>query len=86
MPYIKQERRKALNEFCESIAAELKEPGELNYVISYILLLLLKKQGMRYKNICTAIGELEAAKLEFYRKIVSPYEESKISENGEVGE
>jgi hypothetical protein len=30
------------------------------------------------------ISEVECAKLEFYRRVVSPYEDEKIKENGDV--
>jgi hypothetical protein len=30
------------------------------------------------------VGALEACKLEFYRRVVTPYEENKMKENGDV--
>ena len=37
-----------------------------------------------YADINSAIGVLECAKLELYRRQAAPYEDKKIEENGEV--
>jgi hypothetical protein len=45
---------------------------------------LIRKGGIKYANINEAIGVLECAKLELYRRIAAPYEDHKISETGDV--
>jgi len=58
--------------------------GDLNFVISKLLHTHLHSQGCNYATCNDIIGVLECAKLEFYRKIVSPYEDTKIIENGDL--
>jgi len=55
--------------------------GELNYVITKIL---KESYPLRYFNLNRAVGVLECAKLEFYRRVVAPYEDIKIKESGDV--
>ena len=40
--------------------------------------------GNSYATINDIIGALEGAKMEFYRRVVAPYEDEKIKENGDV--
>jgi hypothetical protein len=60
------------------------EAGELNYLVTLLCDAFLIKTGLSYKNINQAIGALECAKLELYRRIASPYEDKKSRENGDV--
>lgn len=55
--------------------------GELNYVISTLIDELYDRN---YASLNAAIGVLECAKLELYRRILGPYEDKKIIENGDV--
>ena len=71
--------------------ARLKQPpltivgaGELNYVITRILLDYLDVNDTRYQTLNDCIGVLECAKLELYRRIAAGYEDGKIAENGDV--
>lgn len=78
MPYIEHQRRLELDEWDEP-----RTPGELNYQIT------LKVQSYlgptpNYARFNDAIGALEGAKLELYRRMVAPYEDQKIRENGDV--
>jgi len=41
-------------------------------------------QGPSYQTINDIIGALEGAKMEFYRRVVVPYEDKKIKDNGDV--
>ena len=81
MPYIKQEDRvrfkNLLNDDVPSNA------GELNYVFTIIANDYFKRVG-RYQAINDIVGALEGAKLEFYRRVAAPYEDTKIRENGDV--
>ena len=60
---------------------EQKIDGHLNYVIT---VLFKKLYSPRYFNYNRAIGVLECIKQEFYRRIVSSYEDTKIEEHGDV--
>jgi len=79
MPYITQERRREISK--KSI---LRTPGELNFVFSDMIQDYLTTQGTSYQTINDIIGALEGAKLEFYRRVVVPYEVMKIQKNGDV--
>lgn len=80
MPYIEQYRREAIDD-------EMDRPqtaGELNYAITKIVHAYVESHGLRYENINDILGALEGVKLEFYRRIVSRYEDEKIHQNGDV--
>jgi len=80
MPYITQEARKKL----EDNGNKPENLGELNYVITLLIKDYLDKQGRRYMHYAGVIGVLETIILELYRRAVAPYEDQKISENGDV--
>lgn len=78
MPYIKQADREDITEgFAPGDA------GELNYVLSRVIWEYYQN-GKRYQQINDVLGALEGAKLEFYRRVVAPYEDEKIKDNGDV--
>lgn len=79
MPYIPQNRRTELYE------KPLPETaGELNFLITVLVDDFINHKGKNYQTLNEAIGALECAKQELYRRIAAPYEDEKIKENGEV--
>ncbi len=87
MPYITKVAREALN----GNIPEPKTVGELNYCFTktartYIeeINAIYQKEGINYQIINDVLGALEGAKLEFYRRVVVPYEDQKIIENGDA--
>lgn len=85
MPYIKQDARHTFESHIQNLAADAENAGDLNYIITKMLHLYIKKKGLRYANCNEVIGALECCKLELYRQIVANYESEKIVENGGVG-
>ena len=82
MPYIEAKRRADLSGDYRDAPANA---GELNYVITTLLLEYAIRDGQtRYALLNDCLGALEGAKLEFYRRVVVPYETKKIAENGDV--
>jgi len=79
MPYIKQEQRKELAQ-----GRKPKDPGELNYQITLLLLDYLKSKGESYATYNEIMGAMSCASQEFYRRWAAPYEDKKIRENGDV--
>lgn len=79
MPYISKSRRTALEP-----SGKPETAGELNYAVTRLVDRYLSEKGLRYQNINEAIGVLECAKLELYRRIAAPYEDKKIQEEGDV--
>lgn len=61
--------------------------GQLNYIIFRIAKRLCDPTydgSRRYARMNTIVGAIESAKAEFQRRIVNPYEDEKIQENGDV--
>lgn len=84
MPYIQKEVRSVLNNRSLEGLNPLNA-GELNYCVTVLVKNFLKYKGKpRYDDYNAAIGALESAKLELYRRQVSPYEDEKITANGDV--
>ena len=84
MPYIIKDSREDL----DNIISKFPEiptlsDGELTYII-YKLLLDHIKYNKSYSTLSSCMGILECVKSEFYRRVISPYEDKKIEENGDV--
>jgi hypothetical protein len=76
MPYINEKNRAMARTVPTT-------PGELNYAITMLCKEYLAG-SVSYMRINDVLGALEGAKLEFYRRIAAPYEDTKIQENGDV--
>jgi len=92
MPYITQEKREKLDGFIGDLAHAVNDmkidrgnnnEGNMNYAISQ-LIIQVYGPTYKYRDVNDIVGMLECAKLEFYRKVASPYEDEKESENGKV--
>jgi hypothetical protein len=85
MPYIPPERREFLESATDAEIAEVElSVGDLNYAITGLLDEWIGQEGLSYQAINSAIGVLECAKLELYRRVAAPYEDNKIEQNGDV--
>lgn len=87
MPYIKQEEREMVDHLVDGLAwmvyetkGELKA-GWLNYILFAFCKKYLKPSYKEYRNY---IGELNECIAEIRRRILAPYEDEKIEENGDV--
>lgn len=84
MPYITQEDRQQL------LSRVPANAGELNYVITTVVRAYISQgandgsYNFNYQKLNDVIGALEGCKLEFYRRVVAPYEEQKAEINGDV--
>jgi hypothetical protein len=58
--------------------------GELNFAFTVVSRSYLEDKGESYQTYNDIIGALEGCKLELYRRMVAPYEDVKIKENGDV--
>lgn len=85
MPYIKQEKRTELDPMIGCFSPLIETPGDLNYVITRLIHLQIKRDKLSYNKLNEMIGVLECAKLELYRKIAGPYEDTKEALNGTIG-
>ena len=81
MPYIEKERRIDLDAGEAPLSV-----GELNYALTQLCVDYLFEENPEptYSDYNDIIGVLESVKLEFYRRMVTPYEDKKLMENGDV--
>ncbi len=91
MPYIKEEDRLQFEDAIDDVVgcileetSETSRAGMLNYVISTVVAQLLDAQGLTYNRLNSYMGVLECAKLELYRRVAAPYENTKAAQNGDV--
>ena len=77
MPYINQKRREEIYS-----GSRPETAGELNFVITLAICDYLDHPA--YGELNEVIGVLESVKLEFCRRVVFPYEDTKLAQNGDV--
>ena len=87
MPYIKKEQRPQIDELLVPLLKHLQslpveeQDGALNYSITRIMKGLYPT---KYFHLNRALGVLSAVTHELYRRVIGPYEDQKIAENGDV--
>jgi hypothetical protein len=82
MPYIEAKARERIDG-----GGAPETAGELNYAITRLVDAYLVNRGpagLRYALLNEAVGALESAKLELYRRLAAPYEDEKRGETGDV--
>lgn len=89
MPYIKLQDKEVLNSLLEETLKLVSKPGfctagDLNYIFTVLAQSYLKGSGLNYNSLNTIVGVFESARAEFQRRVVGPYEDRKIEENGDV--
>jgi hypothetical protein len=90
MPYIRADERKSIDERLEPIINNVcvETAGGLNYIITRIVDAWLNGYGSTsppsYTAYNAAMGALECAKLELYARVIRPYENEKMTINGDV--
>ena len=84
MPYITQEDRcKYINTLKMEFPSDCKK-GELTYILYALALKYIRAKGVSYTNISDAIGCLIDSAEEIRRRILNPYEDKKIKDNGDI--
>jgi len=87
MPYISSDRRARYEERLNALSATIDDAtpgGDINYIVTSVLAAWIEKRGLNYAALAEAVGVIETAKLELYRRVAAPYEDDKIVENGDV--
>ncbi|NBP04295.1 MAG: hypothetical protein EBU90_30245 [Proteobacteria bacterium] len=82
MPYIQPYNRPPFDDVISQLPP-IMVAGNLNYIITKITQRFIEERGENYEAYNSAIGALESAKLEYYRRKVAPYEDTKIEANGD---
>jgi hypothetical protein len=80
MPYVEHHTRNRLALY----HPHMMHPGELNFAITSLLIDYLKTNGRSYRTMHDIVGALESAKAEFQRRVINPYEQNKLEENGDA--
>ncbi len=82
MPYIKQSERPRCDLVIEQmLESDIKANGDLNYILFKYCKENIQPSYNNYKNY---IGELQETIAEIRRRLLAPYEDAKIEENGDV--
>ena len=87
MPYIKRQQRPEIDKLVDPLISHLKslpledQDGSLNYTVTKIIKRLYPQKYFHYNR---ALGVLTAITQELYRRVIGPYEDDKIKENGDV--
>lgn len=93
MPYIKKEDRKQYDDLIDDLSVELEGKdndtlsGHLNYVLFRLAGLLAQgtiNNPGNYARLAVIRSSMKEANDEFHRKVMVPYEDRKIKENGDV--
>jgi hypothetical protein len=85
MPYIKESLRQLVDKEIEDIAEMVhvmppqERGGVLNYVFTRLLVEAFGKLG--YYDTSQAVATLECCKLEWYRRVMAPYEDEAMKRN-----
>lgn len=82
MPYITPERRIRLKSIIDHLEeCHVDSNGDLNYILYAYCKRHVRPGYARLRNYC---AELRACATEIERRILAPYEDTKIEENGDV--
>jgi len=88
MPYVKRELRALVNHGIEGLVRQVMRAENPAGLLTYILYKLSKgiidRFPASYASISSVIMCLDNTKSELYRKILAPYEDRKIEENGDI--
>jgi hypothetical protein len=89
MPYVLNEKRNKITPVIhgESGRVEMKSidcAGDLNYAFTKLAIDYFTRKGLSYQTINDIVGAFVCAKDEFQRRVVGPYEDSKVKDNGDV--
>jgi hypothetical protein len=82
MPYIKDKKRMILNHDIESLVETIKDNSQMAYVIYKLIKVYYARPP--WDDMSDALKVLEDVKLEYYRRVMVPYTDKKIAENGDV--
>lgn len=82
MPYIEKWKRIQLDHVIDEMNyQDIKADGDLNYILYAFCKRNITPSYNEYKNFC---GELRQCAAEIERRLLGPYEDKKIIENGDI--
>lgn len=83
MPYIEKTYRITFDKHLDQVPNTTSK-GDLNYCVTQLALKHIKRHGKSYTNISEAASALVDASDEIKRRLLGPYENQKIKENGDL--
>ena len=85
MPYIKDKDKYDMVESIEELQNWIRSKGDLNYAICQLVgNLILDGKKISYTTMSEWIDAVHDAEQELRRRLLDPYEEKKMIENGDV--
>ena len=90
MPYIKISQKIFLDRLIGELIGKIialnpnSQAGLVNHTVACLIAGLIADRGTSYAVLNEFIGALECCKLELYRRLIVPYEDEKIKQNGDV--
>lgn len=78
MPYVNRKDRHHI------LASGARTPGELNFEFTTVICDYMRNKGLNYQTINDISGAMTEALAEFRRRVVAGYEDSKITDNGDI--
>lgn len=84
MPYLRVNDRARLNGAINWNAMVPANAGELNFVVSLLAAEYVERKGLSYKVLAEVQAALHGALVEFERRVVGPYEDTRIEVNGDL--
>ena len=85
MPYISlDDRERLMIRGLEGAEPVVRKAGELNFLLTSVIVSFLAESEITYERINTAVGALECAKHELLRRICDPYESFKMTPETDV--
>lgn len=78
MPYIPNSQREKVE------SGSYIDAGSLNYAFTQMIDDYISQHEFNYQTCNDIVGAMECCKMELYRRLVAPYENKKILQNGDV--
>lgn len=84
MPYIPDKEKREMDDVIDDSKMWISSKGDLNYFICELVGRLILDDKISYTKMSEWIDAVHDAECELRRRILDPYEDKKIKENGDV--
>jgi len=83
-PYIKKANRNNIDKLIAQLSKYIWNEGELNYAITKLLIMYTYKREVNYSTLNAVMGVMSCASQEFYRRVISDFEDERKETEGDV--
>ena len=84
MPYIPDKEKHEMADYIDDVVKFIESKGDLNYAICELVGKVILNDGISYTKMSEKIDAVHDAEAELRRRLLDPYENLKITENGDV--